>query len=149
MTWSKVRLPAGKPLVRERVLANVHRFVDGSPDHDLELWMRRKPKERSLKQNAALFAVAYPPLRDHLGESIETIHELFCGMYFGWNESTLLGRKVSRPIRTTTTDAEGNRDVISTKDFAEFYEFIVQHAAQAGVFIADPNPFWKEEQRAA
>lgn len=103
--------------------------------------------QRSDEQNGALFGVAYPPLMEHMGlrgdKEKEELHELMCGMYFGWVTYTMLGQTKKRPRRTTTTDEFGSRDVLNKLDFASFYDFVQQKGAENGVFIPDPDPMWR------
>lgn len=140
-------------------LANIIRFLQQLP-----LIKNGKPKrwklviseyraERSEAQNATLWGVTYPPLMEHMGlageREREELHEYFCGEYFGWKEYRILGKKKVRPTRTTTTDENGHRDVMPKVDFGLFLNFIQRRAAQHGVFIPDPDPFWFEEERKA
>lgn len=131
-------------------LANALRFLQALP-----LAVNGRPKrwkvmiseyhpQRSDEQNAALWAVAYPPLMAHMGlrgeKEREELHEYFCGEYFGWVQYEILGKRKQRPRRTTTRDENGKRDVIPKLEFAEFYNFIQARAAQHGVFVPDPDP---------
>ena len=53
------------------------------------------------------------------------------------------------PIRTTTVDADGNRDVIDGDEFWPYVEFCQRVGARAGVVIPDPDPNYKIAARAA
>ena len=101
-------------------------------------------KRRSLEQNSALWGVAYPAIREATGNDAEDLHTMFCGEYFGWVESEVLGKKKMKPRRTTTRDENGKRNLISTADFMDFYSFVQQKAAEFGIYVPDPN-----EQEAA
>lgn len=107
-------------------------------------------KERSDLQNRALWGCAYKTLRDATGNDPEDLHTYFCGEYFGWTEYEVMGSKRKRPTRTTTKDADGKRDVISTMHLSDFYAFIQQRAAETvGVFVPDPDPTWWSHDKAA
>lgn len=107
-------------------------------------------KERSPQQNKALWGCAYETLRKATGNDKEDLHDYFCGEYFGWDIQDVMGQKKKKPKRTTTTDYDGHRDVISTIHLQDFYAFIQQRSAEtAGVFVPDPDPMWWEHQRAA
>lgn len=127
---------------RPQVLANAIHFLQSLKDSESwKLEIKRAKRSRSLDQNAALWAVAYPPLREATGHSLEDLHEYFCGKVFGWTEYEVMGNPRSRPVRTTTTGEDGKRDVINTTAFAEFYATVQRIAAGMGVIIPDPDPF--------
>lgn len=97
-------------------------------------------RKRSDSQNAALWGVAYKTLRDETGNDPEDMHRYFCGEFYGWVEYEIFGQTRKKPRRTTTTDENGKRNVISTTDFMDFYAFIQQRAAETvGVYVPDPN----------
>jgi hypothetical protein len=110
-------------------------------------------EDRSLEQNAALWAVAYPPLMEHMGLSgekeKEELHEYFCGEYFGWIEYRIFNKKKMRPKRTTTTDEFGKKDILPKPEFCLFYSFIQRRAATHGVYIEDPDPNFKQFEKVA
>lgn len=107
-------------------------------------------KERSDLQNRALWGCAYKTLRDATGNDPEDLHTYFCGEYFGWQEYEVMGSKRKRPIRSTTKDADGKRDVISTIHLQDFYAFIQQRSAETvGVYVPDPDPMWWNHAQAA
>lgn len=115
---------------------------------------------RSIQQCRYLNGVAYKLLSDKTGYERDDISEFCCGTYFGWK--TVKVPKTpnnpqgieDRPIRTTTTNDMGRRDVLSTKDFMDYVAFVQRFAASKGVFIPDPDPdYWMhqldEEAKAA
>lgn len=134
------------PIVRASVRANLNRFIDANAEYDLEVTIKRHIRQRTHKQSKALFGLAYPLLRDHTGYSLDDIHEWMCGAYFGWNDREVMGRNVSSPRRTTTTDEDGKSAVLNTVEFAAFFDFVQQKGAEAGVFIPDPDPFWRQHR---
>lgn len=97
-------------------------------------------KERTPRQNNAMFGVAYKTLGDYLGYTAPELHEVMLELYFGKVAYELLGVKKTRPRRTTTTNEAGERDVLDREEMSKFYNFIVQKAAEAGCYIEDPNP---------
>lgn len=125
----------------DQVRQNLRNAVDATPDDKAYMWERklyRKP--RTDKQNAALFAVAYPPLRDHTGYTIEELHKMFCISFFGPREIEFNGVVLTEPLRTTTTNEEGKRDPVDRKTFGEFFDHVQQKGAEIGVHIPDPDP---------
>lgn len=132
-------------LINQSVADNAERFlwklpVDGS--HEVEF--RPKKVARKLNQNAALWAVAYPALMEHMGlqgeKDREELHEYFCGEFWGWIEYMFLGNKKQRPRRTTTINEQGEKDTIDKTEMYNFYRFIQQRGAEHGVFVPDPDP---------
>ena len=128
-------------------LKNAEAYLKQLPlDGSCEVEFRPKKKSRTNKQNAALWAVAYPPIMESMGlrgekERLE-IHEYFCGEYFGWKEYMILDKKKVRPVRTTTTDEDGKKNNIETAVMADFYNFIQQRAADNGIYVQDPDPMY-------
>ena len=116
------------------------------PQCELQVTVEEAKRERTDKQRASLFGVAYASLMNQMGlrgdADKEQLHSTMCGDYFGWIEKTILGRKVQAPRRTTTKNEQGKRDVIDTKTQLDFYAFIQQRAAEYGYDVPDPDPEW-------
>lgn len=109
----------------------------------VEVSLYRQP--RSNAQNKALWGLAYKMLHEETGNDPEDLHAYFCGEFWTWVEYDVMGQKRKRPLRTTTTDADGKDSIISIVEFADFFSFIQQRAAEvAGIFIPDPDPLWRE-----
>lgn len=135
---------------REGVVANVRAAVDGLDGK--EAWridIRRYRKPRTKDANEYLWSGVYPPLVRELGFTAEDWHDEMCMRYFGKREVKKPGGSDWLPVRTTTTNENGDRDVLPGKDFWDFVEFIRRQAAEGGVYIAEPDPFWKERREAA
>lgn len=133
---------------REASAERVRRFLmDFLPGKDLVVNVKKKTKERSDPQNKALWGCAYDYLRKATGNDKEDLHDYFCGEFFGWKEYEVMGKRKLKPVRTTTTNEAGKRDVISTEELSEFYAFIQQHAAQGGHYVPDPDPNWFHEEK--
>lgn len=135
---------------RGDVLSNVHAFVDRLPaTKSWRIEIKEARKERTDDQNRALFGVAYPAIKAVTGDDIDDLHESFCGKFFGWVDREVMGEIRRRPYRTTTTNENGERDVLPTIQFAEFYSTVQRIAAEVGIDVPDPDPFWREHRRAA
>lgn len=114
-------------------------FVEAQP---LPLSVECKPyrKSRSNDQNAMLWAM-YAPIAEHMGYDPESIHEWMCGRMWGWKDVTVPKTPrnpeglASVPVRTTTRNADGKRDVIDPQTFSKFVDMVDRIAAQAGVFV--------------
>jgi hypothetical protein len=116
------------------------------PGQEVEVsWEVVKP-ERSSKQNRALFGHAYKVIAKETGLSgradMEQLHTDFCRAYFGEVAVTVLGRVHVKPRRTTTTDEQGKRDVISGAEFSVFYGDVERKAGEFGIWIPPPDPRW-------
>lgn len=132
---------------RELSAARVQRFVmDAYPGSELEVIVRKRKRERSHPQCRYLNGVAYKLLSDATGYERDDISEYLCGHFFGWKDKTLPGKRVVQvPLRTTTTDEDGKREVLSKTDFAEYVAFVQRFGAKHGVLIPDPDPeYWRE-----
>ncbi|NID14986.1 hypothetical protein [Luteibacter yeojuensis] len=131
---------------RPRVLANVTAFVDKLPDtKSWRIEIREASRERSLDQNSALWGVAYPPICMETGYDADELHAAFCRKFFGTVEVMVLGEKVTRARRTTTTNEYGERDVIDRGTFVRFYDMVQRIAAELNIEVPDPSPFWREK----
>lgn len=135
-------------------LADVQRFAEflraefkrtGALEASVKPWK----KTRSNEQNAYLFGVCYPPIAEATGYEVDGengIHAFMCGTHFGWVDKPCPKTPAnprgiaSVPFRTTTTDEDGRRDVLKGPKFSEFIATVQRIAAQAGVFIPDPEP---------
>ena len=104
--------------------------------------VKRYRKARSDQQNNYLWGVCYETIMDSgmlEGWTKKDLHEFFCGEHFGWQEFYGFGRRKIKPVRTTTRNSDGRRDVLSTTEFMDFVAFIQQFMAEKGVFIPDPD----------
>jgi hypothetical protein len=79
-------------------------------------------------------------------EEKNELHRFWCGEYFGWTEGGALRDR--KPVRSTTKNEQGQRDEISVDTALDFYGFIQKRAADQGVFVPDPHPFWREARAA-
>ena len=106
----------------------------------LEVECKPYRKSRSNDQNALLWAM-YEPIAEHMGYDREDVHEWMCGRMWGWKDVKLPKTPrnpeglASVPVRTTTRDENGKRNVIDAATFAKFVDMVDRIAAQAGVFI--------------
>lgn len=122
-----------------------------------ELIVRPFKRSRTNQQNRYLRGVATQMLADALGFENEEMHEYLCGQHWGWKQEpcpkTPSNQKGVKdvPIRTTTTNEAGERDVLNKRDFWDFVEFIQRLGAEHGIFIPDPDPDYllHEARRAA
>ncbi len=136
---------------KDRVLARLIRFVHGwnFTRHPLEIVCDRFSMGRTVQQNKALFGHAYKILRGETGHTLEELHDVMCRGFFGEVEVEVMGRVISKPARTTTTDEHGKRNVLKWDRFSDFFEYVRQQAADINVEIPDPDPdWWKHQQRA-
>ena len=128
---------------RVNIAANCKRFIDMLPtDKSWRIEITPFAKSRSNDQCRYLNGVVYATIGDALGFDRDDVSEYLCGAYFGWREKSLPGnRSASVPIRTTTTDADGKRAVLSVKEFADYVEFCQRFAAEHGIYVPSPNEY--------
>lgn len=126
---------------RPQVLANIHQFVDRLPEgKSWRVEVKAYSRTRSTQQCRYLNGVAYKLLSDATGYERDDISEYLCGEYFGWKDKRVPGKRVVQvPIRTTTTDENGNRSVLSKLDFAEYVDFVQRFGSNHGIHIPDPE----------
>jgi hypothetical protein len=118
---------------RERWLA----FVKAQP---LPLEVESKPwaKPRTLPQNSYLWSAVYAPLVKACGHTSEEWHEHYCGEFWGWVEHIKPSGHIEyKPLRTTTKNEHGKRDVLKGKPFSDFVVFVESDCAKRGVFIEE------------
>ena len=101
---------------------------------------------RSLPQNRYLWGVANKLISEATGYELEEVHEYLCGTYFGWKDKKV--PKTPRnpegidsvPVRTTTHDENGKRDVLKWDAFCEYVAFVQRFAAiKLHIVIPDPD----------
>jgi hypothetical protein len=119
---------AGRQAAAQRIAAFIESALPGKP---LRVTVELQKRKRSDPQNAALWGVAYKALKDATGNDPQDLHEFFLGEHFGWEVYEVMGQKRRRPIRRSSK--------LSTLEFAEFYAFIQQRAAECGFYVPDPN----------
>lgn len=104
--------------------------------------------ERSIPELRYLHGVPYKMLSEAMGFEPDEISEYLCGCFWGWKSKKLPGGRVTEsPIRTTTKDAEGNRDVISGEEFWRYVNWIQRVGARHGIIIPDPEKEYGVEKR--
>lgn len=144
---------------RRKVRAQrVAAFLAGlDPRKPWELIVRPFKRQRTNPQNAYERGVCCVLLSKAVGYEPDEIHDFLCGTYWGWKQvacpktpNNPRGIK-DVPIRTTTTNENGDRDVLNKQDYWDFVEFIQRFGAQRGVMIPDPDPEYatRNERRAA
>jgi hypothetical protein len=111
-----------------------------------EIIVRPFRRKRSNQQNRYERGVACVLIAKAIGYDPDDVHEYLLGRYFGWKQercprtpSNQAGIK-DVPIRTTTTNAEGDRDVLPKQEYWDFVEYIQRFGAHYGVHIPDPDP---------
>lgn len=111
-----------------------------------EVLVRPFKRSRSNQQNRYERGVACLLLSKAVGYEPDEIHDYLCGTYFGWRQvacpKTPNNPRGIRdvPIRTTTTNSLGERDVLSRTEFSDFVDFIQRFGAKHGCYIPDPDP---------
>lgn len=138
-----LHLPKGE---RATSVARACAFLQALPeDKAWTVEVKEFRRSRSVQQCRYLNGVAYKILSDATGYERDDISEYLCGTYWGWRT-----KKVPRkpecdgteqvPLRTTTTNEDGRRDVLSKSDFADYVAFVQRFGAERAIFIPDPDP---------
>ena len=128
------------PENKDRMIQRVHAFLVSLPSGNWQVTVSKYVKSRTDQQNAALFGVAYPLLCESIGCTPDELHEMMCMRFFGTREVHVSDQIAVYPVRTTTRNELGKRDVLDTKRFSEFYAMVQRVGADCAVFIPDPDP---------
>lgn len=141
-----------------RNLTKIVAFLSGlSASRSWRITIAEERSTRSIQQCRYLNGVAYKLLGEKTGYERDDISEFMCGTYWGWKQVKVPKTPSNpqgvddQPIRTTTTDDMGNRNVLTTTEFMDFVAFVQRFGASKGVFIPDPDPEYcrQDEARAA
>jgi hypothetical protein len=126
---------------RDRIAANMHAFVlSTTPGKKVRVTVEVYRKSRSNQQSRYLNGVAYKLLGEATGYERNDISEYLCLIYFGGKDKKVPGGKIVQvPLRTTTTNEQGERDVMNTVDFAAYVDFVQRFGAKHGVYIPNPD----------
>ena len=131
----------------QRIVNTLRFFQIGKP---VNVKMTIARPERTIPQLRYLRGVPYQMLADHFGYEPDEISEYLCGQYWGWKPKKLPGGRMQEvPMRTTTVDEDGNRDVIDGQVFWDYVEWIQRVGARQGIVIPDPDPNYKIDRAAA
>lgn len=129
-----------------KIFKSLAYFIAQNAGKSLEITARVYTKKRTINQNKALFGHAYKIIRKETRDPVNDIHFDMCGEYFGWAVKHFRQKTIRIPVRTTTTDEEGKDGKISTKDFADMFEFVQDYWLQhRGIVIPDPDKNWKQK----
>lgn len=121
-----ITIEKGAPLTR--VVAVMSALVQ---EQALEIAIKKAKRKRTESQNAKLWAIYSEILRVG-GESLagwtkDDLHEHFLEEHFGTEIKELFGKKRRCPLSRSSK--------LSTKEFADFVEFIFRYMAERGVYI--------------
>ncbi len=140
-------LPPEDSVRREIRAKKIMTFLAGlDPKRPWEIIVRPFKRSRSNQQNRYERGVACKLLSEATGYEIDEVHEYLVGTYFGWRQircpKTPSNPRGLRdvPIRTTTTNDLGQRDVLSKSDYSDFIAFVQRFGAKHGVLIPEPEP---------
>lgn len=107
----------------------------------VEIEVRRHQKKRTPEAQGYLWGVCYPLMSDASGYEKEEIHYAMCCKYFGVKVVEVMGQRFERPVRTTSTNEEGEAEWLGSHGFAEFTDFVIREAANwYDVSIPPPTP---------
>lgn len=145
---------------RERVIPRIAAYLAGLTTKKAHrIIVKQEADDRTIQQCRYLNGVPYKLLSDATGYERDDISEYMCGSYWGWKQVRVPRTPSNprgiedRPVRTTTTDEQGQRDVLGEREFWEYVEFCQRFGARHGVYIPDPDPSYKldreQQERAA
>ena len=118
-----------------RLIASLHK------EFAVEVEIKRHAKKRSPEANAYLWGVCYPLLSDASGYEKEELHYVMCCKFFGTKVVEVMGERYERPVRTTTTNEDGELEWLDSATFAQFVDFVIREGALwYDVAIPPPSP---------
>ena len=89
-------------------------------------------KMSTTQQRKAYFGIAVKVLADHYGQRKEIMHKALAGAFFGFVDVEM-GDDFKLRVPETTTGR-------TTKEMAEFFDYIQQIAADRGINVPSPDP---------
>jgi hypothetical protein len=102
------------------------------PNRKWSVEIKEYRKKRSNAQNDYIHAVPLPMLSEHTGYTVEDIKEWLCGEWTGWEDYTVLGKVLQRPVKTTSQ--------MDTLEMTKFIEFMQWYAStNLNMYIPSPN----------
>lgn len=108
---------------------------------DLVVEVKKHVKSRSREAENYLFGVCYPLMSDASGYEKHEIHNAMLQAYFGTTAVEVMGQVVTKPVRTTTTNEDGEHEVLSAADYWDFTDFVIREAALwYDLAIPPPDP---------
>lgn len=110
-------------------------FIATLAGEEVEIEIRKKRTKRTLKQNAYLHA-AIKPYADHLGYTVEELKLALLGECFGYHQVN----GVTLPVKLHTAQ-------LTTQEFVEITELLIQKAAEDDVLILYPDEFKAERKK--
>jgi hypothetical protein len=144
------------PKDRERHIAPLARLLETVfPGKPVRVKVEIAQPDKTPAQNRYLWAVPYKMLSAETGMESEDIHEWNCGNQWGWKTKRVPkkpGNEVGVeqvPIRTTTTDENGEDDPCSMEDMLALWARAQKLGASLGVVIPDPDPDYFKKRKAA
>ena len=121
-------------------LANVLAALSAlSKDQPLDVTVDKVRNKRSEYQNHALFGVAYKLLSADTGHTKDELHTVMCKKFYGVKRKEIFGVPLDEPMRRTTTDENGESDIVTTEVFSDFYAMVQREGAEIGCVIPDPD----------
>lgn len=112
-----------------------------APERPVVVEVKRAVKSRSREAENYLWGVCYPLMADASGYEKHELHDALLRRWFGEVAVEVMGKTVTKPVRTTTTDESGEHAVLAAADYWEFTDFVIREAALwYDVAIPPPDP---------
>ena len=117
---------------------NCKQFIDElDPNLKWNIEIKEYRKKRSNEQNAYIHAVPLPMIAEYIGETVEVVKHYLCGEWSGWEDYFVLGKKMSRPVMTTSQ--------MNTLQMTKFIEYLQWFGSSTlNLYIPSPGE-WNGE----
>lgn len=103
----------------------------------LRVTVEEEKKERTNPMNRRMWAV-HELAADYCGMTREEIHREMCCAYWGEKLIETPIGTIRRPMRTTTTNEAGERDVLAGEPFMRWLDWLeAKYANELGIWLGD------------
>ncbi len=87
-------------------------------------------------------------LHKETGNDKDDLHDYWCGEFFGWVRTEVMGRIKLKPARTFMHNEEGVKDPMHLDQAVEMFDLMQRRSAQTmGIVIPDPDPNYRSRIR--
>lgn len=125
------------PQVLTYCVSFLQKLAVEKPQQKWSVKIEEAKRARSLGSNNFYWGFVVTPMAEALGYSENEMHDELLGSYFGWVQKEFRGHVRDVPRRTTTTNENGERDVLTGERMRLYMAHCQKIAAEMGVCLPD------------